>query len=336
MAVGLHTEVVVMLLSIRDLFVGYKTVMGTLHVLDDINLDVDKGEIVGIVGESGSGKSTLGQAIARVLPGNAVVSGRIMVDGVNLLELSGGEMEKYRGTTVFMILQNPFTSLNPVKTVGYQLMEAARIRMVRSGERYSEDRAYEMAIQALKDLRFPDPEVIMLRYPHQLSGGQIQRVVLAMSLILKPKILIADEPTSALDVTIQAQVINLFKELSREMESAILFITHDISLAYVISTRIVVLYAGRIMEDGDVESVIREPMHPYTQGLIAGVPDLSKFVSGRVKLQSIPGNPPSFLDLPSGCKFHPRCPYVKDVCKVQEPPLTKHDNRVIRCWLYGG
>ncbi len=262
------------LLSIRDLYVGYKTVMGELHVLDDINLDIDKGEIVGIVGESGSGKSTLGQAIARVLPGNAVVSGKIMVDGVNLLELSEKEMEKYRGgTTVFMVLQNPFTSLNPVKTVGYQLMEAARIRMERSGERYSEDRAYEMAIQALKDLRFPDPEIIMLRYPHQLSGGQIQRVVLAMSLILKPKILIADEPTSALDVTIQAQVINLFKQLSREMETAILFITHDISLAYVISTRLVVLYAGgRIMEDGDIESVIREPMHPYTQGLIAGCP----------------------------------------------------------------
>ncbi len=152
-----------MLLSIRDLYVGYRTVMGTLHVLDDVNLDIDRGEIVGVVGESGSGKSTLGQAIARVLPGNAVVSGKIMVDGVNLLELSEKEMEKYRGTTVFMVLQNPFTSLNPVKTVGYQLMEAARIRMERSGEKYSEDRAYEMAIQALKDLRFPDPEIIMLR-----------------------------------------------------------------------------------------------------------------------------------------------------------------------------
>nr|KJR71962.1 MAG: peptide ABC transporter ATP-binding protein [Vulcanisaeta sp. AZ3] len=325
-----------MLLTIRDLYVGYRTVMGTLHILDDINLDIDKGEIVGIVGESGSGKSTLGQAIARVLPGNAETSGKIIVDGVNLLELSEGEMEKYRGTTVFMILQNPFTSLNPVKTVGYQLMEAARIRMTRNGEKYSEDKAYEMALQALKDLRFPDPEVIMLRYPHQLSGGQIQRIVLAMSLILKPKILIADEPTSALDVTIQAQVINLFKDLSKEMESAILFITHDISLAYTISTRIVVLYAGRIMEDGDVESVIREPMHPYTQGLIAGVPDLSKFTTGRTKLQSIPGNPPTFLDLPNGCKFHPRCPYVKDICKVKEPPLTKANSRIVRCWLYGG
>lgn len=324
------------LLSIRDLYVGYRTIVGDLHVLDDVNLDVDKGEIVGIVGESGSGKSTLGQAIARVLPGNAFVSGKILVDGVNLLELSEREMEKYRGTTVFMVLQNPFTSLNPVKTVGYQLMEAARIRMERNGEKYSEDRAYEAAVQALKDLRFPDPEIIMLRYPHQLSGGQIQRVVLAMALILKPKILIADEPTSALDVTIQAQVINLFKQLSKEMETAILFITHDISLAYVISTRLVVLYAGRIMEDGDIESVIREPMHPYTQGLIAGVPDLSKFVSGRIKLQSIPGNPPSFLELPSGCKFHPRCPYVKDVCKVQEPKLTRVNNRIVRCWLYGG
>lgn len=325
-----------MLLSIRDLYVGYRTVMGTLNVLEDINLDVDKGEIVGIVGESGSGKSTLGQAIARVLPPNAVYSGKVIVeDNINLLALPEYQMERYRGTTVFMVLQNPFTSLNPVKTVGFQLMEAARIRMVRSGERYSEDGAYEMALQALKDLRFPDPEIIMMRYPHQLSGGQIQRIVLAMALILRPKILIADEPTSALDVTIQAQVINLFKQLSRELESAILFITHDISLAYVISTRIVVLYAGRVMEDGDVDSVIREPMHPYTQGLIAGVPDMSKFVSGKVKLRSIPGNPPSFLDLPSGCKFHPRCPYVMDVCRTKEPKLVRANNRIVRCWLYG-
>ncbi|WP_143701319.1 ABC transporter ATP-binding protein [Vulcanisaeta thermophila] len=326
-----------MLLSIRDLYVGYKTVMGTLNILEDVNLDVDRGEIVGIVGESGSGKSTLGQTIARVLPPNAVYRGKVIVeDSVDLMKLSEAQMERYRGTTVFMILQNPFTSLNPVKTVGYQLMEAARIRMLRDGEKYSEDRAYEMSLQALKDLRFPDPEIIMMRYPHQLSGGQIQRVVLAMALILRPKILIADEPTSALDVTIQAQVINLFKQLSKELESAVLFITHDISLAYVISTRIVVLYAGRIMEDGDVDSVIREPMHPYTQGLIAGVPDMSKFVNGRVKLQSIPGNPPSFLELPSGCKFHPRCPYVKDICKVKEPRLTRVDNRIVRCWLYGG
>ncbi|MFB6491213.1 MAG: ABC transporter ATP-binding protein [Thermoproteus sp. AZ2] len=325
-----------MLLSIRGLRVGYRTVMGVLNVLEDVNLDVDRGEIVGIVGESGSGKSTLGQAVARVLPGNAVASGEILVDGVNLLGLNEKEMEKYRGTTVFMVLQNPFTSLNPVKTVGYQLMEAARIRMARDGEGFDEGKAYEMALGALKDLRFPDPEVIMLRYPHQLSGGQIQRVVLAMSLILRPKILIADEPTSALDVTIQAQVINLFKDLSKEMGSAILFITHDISLAYVISTRIVVLYAGRVMEDGDVDAVIKEPMHPYTQGLIAGVPDLSKFAGGRAKLQSIPGNPPSFLDLPSGCKFHPRCPYAMDICRAEEPPLVKTGGRAVRCWLYGG
>lgn len=323
------------MLSIRNLSVSYRTIYGKLNVLDNVDLDIDRGEIVGIVGESGSGKSTLGQAITRLLPPSAVVNGSIQIDGKDLLSLSEGEVTKYRGTSVFMVLQNPFTSLNPVKTVGYQLLEAARIKMERSGEKWNEDKGYEMSINALKDLRFPDPDVIMRKYPHQLSGGQIQRVVLAMSLILKPKVLIADEPTSALDVTIQAQVVNLFKELNKKLDISILFITHDISLAYVISSRLVVLYAGRIMEDGgDVESVIREPSHPYTQKLIAGVPDMSKFVSPDVKLESIPGQPPSFMQLPSGCKFNPRCPFVMDVCKQREPELIKMDKRRVRCWLY--
>jgi len=218
-----------MLLKIRDLNVGYKTIFGKLNALSDVNLDIDKDEIVGIVGESGSGKSTLGHAITRLLPPSAIVSGSVHIDGVDMLSLSENAITKYRGTTVFMILQNPFTSLNPVKTVGYQLLEAARIRMQRDGEAWNEDRGYDASINALKELRFPDPEVIMRKYPHQLSGGQIQRVVLAMALILKPKVLIADEPTSALDVTIQAQVVNLFKDLNKELNTAILFITHDIA-----------------------------------------------------------------------------------------------------------
>jgi peptide/nickel transport system ATP-binding protein len=324
-----------MLLKIRDLNVGYKTIFGKLNVLSDVNLNIDKDEIVGIVGESGSGKSTLGHTITRLLPPSAIVSGSVHIDGVDMLSLSENAITKYRGTTVFMILQNPFTSLNPVKTVGYQLLEAARIRMQRDGEAWNEDRGYDASINALKELRFPDPEVIMRKYPHQLSGGQIQRVVLAMALILKPKVLIADEPTSALDVTIQAQVVNLFKDLNKELNTAILFITHDISLAYVISTRLVVLYAGRIMEDGEVDSVVKEPMHPYTQKLIAGVPDMSKFTTPDVRLESIPGQPPSFMNLPSGCKFNPRCPFVKDICKSQEPQLIKTDSRrMVRCWLY--
>ncbi|MDT7861346.1 MAG: ABC transporter ATP-binding protein [Saccharolobus sp.] len=320
-----------MLLEIRNLNVYYNTILGWTKVLSDINLDVERGEIVGIVGESGSGKSTLGHAIARILPPNGKIQGDIIIDGVNLAKLKDSELQKYRGTWVFMIFQNPLNSLNPVKKVGFQLVEAAKIRHQREGKKVNERDLINEVIQVLKDLRLPDPQSIIDRYPHQLSGGQVQRIVIAMSLLLKPKLLIADEPTSALDVTIQAQVINLFKQLNKELNTSILFITHDISLAYVIADRIIVMYAGRIMEDGKVEEVLKSPMHPYSQGLVSSIPTGDK---NNNKLPAIPGNPPSFFALPTGCKFHPRCSKVMNICKEKEPDLINKNGRRVRCWLY--
>lgn len=319
-------------LQINNLSLGYKSLVGKFRVLDNVNLDVEEGEIIGIVGESGSGKSTLGHAIIKLLPPNAFIEhGEILFNGKNLVQLKEKDMEKVRGTGIFMIFQNPLNSLNPVRTVETQLLEAVKIKMQRDGKKFDEKEAKEIILDVVKDVRLPDPEEIIKKYPHQLSGGQIQRVVIAMSLILRPKILIADEPTSALDVTIQAQIVKLFKQVREEEKMSILFISHDISLVYAISDRIIVMYAGRIMEDGDAEGVIKSPLHPYTQGLINSIPTITK-KDGYLK--AIEGSPPSFLVLPTGCKFNPRCSKVMQVCREKEPEIKEVKGRKVRCWLY--
>lgn len=317
------------LLEVKDLSVGYKTLIGKFTVLHNVNLSVEEGEIVGIVGESGSGKSTLGHAIIRLLPPNSVVEkGSIIFQGKDILKLPDKEMSKVRGTGIFMILQNPLNSLNPVKRVEDQLFEAVKVKKPDVDEK----EAKEIILSAVKDVRLPDPKEIIKKYPHQLSGGQIQRVVIAMALILRPKILIADEPTSALDVTIQAQIVKLFTQLRDEEKISILFISHDISLVYAIADRLIVMYAGRIMEDGNIEEVIKNPLHPYTQGLISSIPNITK---KEGELKAIEGSPPSFLVLPSGCKFNPRCSKVMEICKTKEPQLVEVKGRRVRCWLYG-
>ncbi|BFH73031.1 ABC transporter ATP-binding protein [Sulfurisphaera javensis] len=319
-------------LEVKNLSVGYKALIGKFRVLDNVTFDVEEGEIIGIVGESGSGKSTLGHSIIKLLPPNAFYErGEILFDGKDIVKLTEKEIENVRGTGIFMIFQNPLNSLNPVKTVEYQLMEAVKVKMSRDGKRFDEKEAKEIILNSVKDVRLPDPEEIIKKYPHQLSGGQVQRVVIAMALILRPKILIADEPTSALDVTIQAQIVKLFKQLREEEKIAILFISHDISLVYAIADRLIVMYAGRIMEDGNIDEVINKPMHPYTQGLIGSIPTISK-KEGELKV--IEGSPPSFLVLPTGCKFHPRCNKVIDICRNKEPELKTINNRRVRCWLY--
>lgn len=321
---------ILLLLQINNLDVYYNTILGWIKVLNNINLEVEKGEIVSIVGESGSGKSTLGHAIARILPPNTRIRGDIIIDGVNFTKLKEGELQNYRGTWIFMMFQNPLNSLNPVKKVGFQLAEAAKIRYKREGKNTDNESIMKEVINVLKDLRLPDPQSIVDRYPHQLSGGQVQRIIIAMALLLKPKLLILDEPTSALDVTIQAQIITLFKQLNKELNNSILFITHDISLAYVVSERIIVMYAGRMLEDGKIEEVLKSPMHPYTQGLVASIPTADK----SQQLSLISGNPPSFLALPRGCKFNPRCNKVFDICREKEPELISKNGRKVRCWLY--
>jgi len=321
------------LLEINNLSIVYRTPFGIVKALDDVSLSLDKGESLAVVGESGSGKSTLALAIARLLPPNArYVSGSIIFDGIDILRLSESEFRKIRGTGIFMVFQEPFTSLNPVYKVKDQLLEALRIRYEREGVVFDESKAINEIISVLRDVRMPDPELIIERYPHQLSGGQIQRVMIAMGLLMRPKLYIADEPTSALDVTVQAQLLKLLKDLKREYGISILFITHDIAVASVIGDRIAVLYAGQLMELGDTKSVIYDPRHPYTKALLNSVPRISKYEG---KLPIIGGSVPNLLNPPSGCRFHPRCPYATDVCKKEVPKIIKVNNTYVRCHLYG-
>jgi peptide/nickel transport system ATP-binding protein len=320
-------------LEVRDLVVEYSTVYGVLRAINHLSFEVGEAESVGVVGESGSGKSTLGLSVVRLLPPNArYAGGSIILDGQEVTRMSNSEARRIRGTTAFMIFQDPLNSLNPVKKVSTQLLEAVEMRCKKLGETYDVEKATREVVEKIRDVRIPDPELIMERYPHQLSGGQIQRVIIAMALLMRPKLLIADEPTSALDVTIQAQVLKLMNDLKKEYGMSIMLITHDISVAYNISDRIMVMYAGELVELGSADGVIRSPMHPYAKALIASIP---RGVMRDAPLEPIRGSPPNMIHPPSGCRFHPRCPFVMDVCRREEPREVHQDGRVVRCYLYG-
>jgi peptide/nickel transport system ATP-binding protein len=319
--------------DVQGLTITYRTIYGTLAALNSIDFQVKRGESVSIVGESGSGKSTLGLSIVHLLAPNAVYhSGSVVLDGKDVSKLSSREVAQLRGSTAFMIFQDPLNTLNPVKRIDIQMLEAIRSRYSYERKKFNEEEAYSEAVQKLKDVRMPDAETIITRYPHQLSGGQIQRVVIAMGLLMKPKLLIADEPTSALDVTIQAQVLELMRELQREYQMSIIFITHDINVAHSISDRMVVMYAGEVSESSPTETLVKSALHPYSQALIASIPTITK---NEGKLNAIAGSPPDMLAPPSGCRFHPRCPHVMPVCAVQNPPTTVKDGTDVRCFLYG-
>jgi len=320
--------------SVNDLSVTYTTVYGTVKALNHVSISVARGESVSIVGESGCGKSTLGHSIVRLLPPNASYeTGSILMDGQDVIKLNSRAAASYRGRDVFMVFQDPLNSLNPVKRVDVQMLEAVMMKNKYAGAPFIKGNAFEEAVKTLSDVRMPDPEQIMARYPHQLSGGQIQRVVIAMGLLMKPKLLIADEPTSALDVTIQAQVLKLLRELQREYQMSIIFITHDINVAYAVSDRMVVMYAGELSESASSDIITRKALHPYSQALIKSIPRTTK-KQGR--LSAIEGAPPNMLAPPTGCRFHPRCPYVMDVCKANSPTTIDKDGDQVRCFLYGG
>ena len=321
-----------MLLDVKELRINYGTVYGNLEAVRSLNFSVEKGESVAIVGESGCGKSTLGLAIVRLLPPNATYDGRIVLDGRDVLSLKNNEVRMIRGTDVFMIFQDPLNSLNPVKRVSAQLLEALAIKQRRAGKSFDERATYKDMVEGLTSVRMPDPEVILERYPHQLSGGQIQRVVIAMALLMKPKLLIADEPTSAVDVTIQAQVIRLINELKKEYGMSVLFITHDMAVAYTVADRFLVMYAGELSESGPVNRVVKSPLHPYTEALVSSIPTKSR---NQGELSTIPGSPPNMLSPPQGCRFHPRCPQAMDICKTENPRYAQRDERTLRCHLYG-
>jgi peptide/nickel transport system ATP-binding protein len=318
------------LLEIKDLCVNYGTERGTVKALNGVNLSLGEKESIALVGESGSGKSTLGISIVRLLPANAAyVGGDIRLNGKSVLAMDDREVRAIRGGVVFMVFQDPLNSLNPVKKVGDQIMEALEIKDKREGRDREADP--KEIVEAFKDVRIPDPQVILQRYPHELSGGQIQRVIIAMGLLMKPKLLIADEPTSAVDVTLQAQILKLLNDLKAEYGLSVIFITHDISVAYNIADKIAVMYAGNLVEIGPTESVIKSSLHPYTKGLISCIPSGRKY-SGL--LNTVPGTPPSLVHPPTGCKYHPRCPYVMNVCTTKDPELAPYQKSEVACWLY--
>ncbi|MFP3157758.1 MAG: ABC transporter ATP-binding protein [Caldivirga sp.] len=313
------------LLEVRNLSVNYTTMRGVVKALDRVSFDLDENETIAVVGETGSGKSTIAKAIVRVLEENArITGGEVIFEGVDVLKLSEEEFRRsYRWVKVAMVPQGSMNSLNPVLRVVDQMIEPLVLRGVPKVD------AIKIAGEALESVGLPKDT--LNRYPHQLSGGMKQRVIIAMAIQARPKLVILDEPTSALDVMTQANIMNLLKRLKREFKLSYIFITHDLALASELADKVLVLYAGRVAELGSADLVYTDPKHPYTQGLMTSVPTLRE----DKKLSFIPGEVPSLINPPSGCRFHPRCPYVMDICRREDPPMIDlKDGRKVACWLY--
>lgn len=317
------------LLDVKGLKTRFNRDDGPVNAIDGVSLHVKKGEVLGLVGESGCGKSVTSLSIMRLLHGTPgkVVEGEVHFQDKDLVSLPESAMRKIRGNDMAMIFQEPMTSLNPVLKIGKQLQEAIRLHL-----KYDAKKAAQHAVHMLKLVGIPRAEDVMNEYPHQLSGGMRQRVMIAMAMSCHPKLLIADEPTTALDVTIQAQILDLMKKLKDENDMSILLITHDLGVVAEMCDRVIVMYAGRIVEEGDVLDIFDHPQHPYTQGLIQSVPKLRQ---NKERLDSIPGNVPDLASMPKGCKFAPRCSKVMDICREKEPGLLPTgEGRSCRCWLY--
>jgi oligopeptide/dipeptide ABC transporter ATP-binding protein len=318
------------LLRVVDLVTSFRTDDGSLRAVDDASFEVAAGQTVGIVGESGCGKSVTALSIMRLLPEPAgrVDAGRIEIEGKNLLTLSEREMQGVRGNLVSMIFQEPMTSLNPVYTVGTQIVEAIRMHQNKSRR---EARAH--AVEMLKLVGIPSPESNVDSYPHQLSGGMRQRVMIAMALACRPKLLIADEPTTALDVTIQAQILELLRKLQEQLGMAVLLITHDLGVVAEYASTIVVMYAGRVVERASVKDLFARPRHPYTLGLLRSIPQPSEG-GARKRLRTIEGVVPDLRDIAPGCRFADRCSMVVEACRKADPPLVEvepgHLSRCLR------
>jgi len=319
------------LLTIRNLRVRFKTFEGMVRAVDGVDLDVAMGEAVGLVGESGCGKSVTALSILRLLPARSTeIEGSILFKDKNLLELRKEEILNIRGDSISMIFQEPMTSLNPVLAIGDQIAEAF---VLHRGLTWGEAR--KKAVEMLETVQIPEPETQASNFPHSLSGGMRQRAMIAMALSCQPQLLLADEPTTALDVTIQAQIMDLMQRLKNSLNAAILLITHDLGLIAEMTSRVVVMYAGQVVEAGPIKALFREPLHPYTKGLLNCIPVLGrKFETGRRKLEEIPGVVPSPLGMPEGCRFNLRCPVVKEICREKKPPMVHPDEkRRVLCWL---
>lgn len=317
-----------LVLDVRDLRTYFVTRWGVVKAVDGVSFQVRRGETLGIVGESGSGKSVTALSIMRLVPSppGHIVGGQVLLDGEDILQVDDGEMGKIRGGRIGMVLQDPMTALNPVFDIQDQVGEALKIHKGLSGGVLRES-----VIDMLRKVRIPAPEVRMKDYPHQLSGGMRQRVVGAIGISADPAVLIADEPTTSLDATIQAQYLRLLQELQDSTGVAIIFITHDFGIVAKMCDRVAVMYAGKIVEQGDVRQIFNNPSHPYTEGLIQSVP---KMEVKEERLYSIPGQPPALWDLPVGCAYAPRCRYVHDRCNEEYPPVFDvGDGQISACWL---
>ncbi|MDR1263013.1 MAG: ABC transporter ATP-binding protein [Oscillospiraceae bacterium] len=319
------------LLDVRGLKTYFHGDSGAVKAVDDVSFYVDEGETLGLVGESGCGKSISCMSIVRLVetPPGRYEGGEILFGGEDMLKISDARMRQIRGNDISLIFQEPMTSLNPVFRIGAQIDEAL---MLHQG--MNRVQAREASIEMLSKVRIPNPRRIADEYPFALSGGMRQRVMIAMALACKPKLLIADEPTTALDVTIQAQVLTLMNDLKRDIGASIIFITHDLGVIAEMSERVMVMYAGKVAEVADVVTIFKNPLHPYTIGLINSKPDMSTTTN---RLTVIPGNVPDLSDKPSGCPFHPRCERALSVCAAEYPPEVEVEPRHnIACWLYGG
>jgi peptide/nickel transport system ATP-binding protein len=321
------------LLDVKGLKTYFFTDEGVVRAVDGIDLHIEKGETLGVVGESGCGKSVTALSIMRLIPQppGRIVEGEIRYGGVNLVDLPAGRMRKIRGKEISMIFQEPMTSLNPVFTVGEQIAEALRLH-----EGLGRREAMERTVQMLKLVHIPNAERRVKEYPHQLSGGMRQRIMIAMALSCNPKLLIADEPTTALDVTIQAQILELLNELKSKLKMAVMLITHDMGVIAETAQRVVVMYAAKVAEEAPVGELFKEPLHPYTQGLLRSIPRIDLAAIERRRLETIPGTVPTLKgDIAPGCRFAPRCPFVKGVCTDKDPVIKEvKPGHKVACWLY--
>ncbi len=320
------------LLKVKDLHTYFYTEDGVVKAVEGVNFEVYPGEVLGLVGESGCGKSVTSFSIMRLVGvSGKIISGEILLDGIDLTKLTEEEMVKIRGNCISMIFQQPQSSLNPVFTAGTQIAEVMEIH-----QKLTKENAWKRAVELMRLVGIPDPAKKAMAYPHEMSGGQALRVMIAMGLALNPRLLIADEPTTALDVTIQAQILDLMLDLREKSGASIILITHDLGVISEMADRVAVMYAGQMVEQCKVNILFDKPMHPYTQGLIGSMPVLGKVLE---RLDVIPGNVPNLIDLPIGCRFSPRCQlreqYKLEICARQNPSIVEVvSGHHVRCWLY--
>ncbi|PFH85784.1 ABC transporter ATP-binding protein [Bacillus sp. AFS088145] len=315
------------LLSVNNLVTTFRTADGEIPAVRNVSFSVNKSETLCIVGESGCGKSITSLSIMGLLPSNgSIKSGSIQLEGTDLTKLTTDEFRKIRGNKISMIFQEPMTALNPVITIGYQLREPLMIH-----QKLSKQEANQKGIELLKQVGIPYPEKRMTQYPHELSGGMRQRVMIAISLACTPGLLIADEPTTALDVTIQSQILDLIHELQEQLGMGVIMVTHDMGVVAEIADKVMVMYAGEKIEEGPVEEIFNHPSHPYTRGLLSSVPNVD---DPDFELEAIPGSTPSLNEQITGCRFHPRCEHALARCKVEVPKeITIKDGHTVKCWL---